>query len=216
LAGCATTFVRHKVEKRLERHLGTLLGPADEYRVRFVDTPDAELVQGRARQVDVEGRNIRVKNQFLLESLHLHLVDVRYGRSEPYLVSIRRSDLEVEFTDTALNQYLQKREAKYEPVLRFEQDRVRVQMLYPFLGKPTPVTAAGHFEIEEGRRLLFRAEEARVPLFLPTNPGGATSFVDKQLNPLLDLARLDFPARLESIQIVPGRLKAVGTAALPR
>ncbi len=215
LAGCSTAIVRRKVERRLERRLTSLLGPARSYSVKFGDTPDAELVQGRARVVDVEGQDIRVKSQFTLDHLHLRLTDVRYEGSEPFFVSVRRSDLEVEFTDAALNAYLQKREAQYDPVLRFETDRVRVRMQYPFLGKPIQVTATGSFDIEEGRRLLFRAEEARVPFILPTDPHAATRFVEQQLNPLLDLGRLEFPARLESVQLLPERLRAVGTAALP-
>lgn len=216
LSGCTSRIVRRKVEKRLQQRLASILGPADLYQVRFTGTPDAELVRGRARQVDVLGTNIRIKNQFTLDNLRLKLVDVRYEGSEPYFVSIRRSDLEVEFTDEALNQYLQQAEAKYQPSLRFEAGRVRARMLYPFLGQSTPITAVGHFEIEEGKRLLFRAEEARVPFIPLTDPNAAREFVDKQLNPLLDLGRLEFPARLESIQLMPGRVKAIGTAALPR
>jgi hypothetical protein len=211
-SGCTRGLVRRGVERRLQRRLTDILGPAQQYRVRIHDTRDPELVLGRARRVEIEGRKILARGQFDLEWLKLVLIDLRYEGGEPYLVSVRRSDLEVEVTDQALTAYLKQNLPRYEPELHFEPDRVHVRMTYRFLGSPTPIEASGQLLIQEGRRLLFSPDEARVPFIL--DPESARRFVSDRINPLLDFSRFDFPARLESVQVLQGRLKAHGTAAL--
>lgn len=212
--GCSTTVVRRGVEKRVERRLATLLGPAERYRVRILDTRDAELVRGRARRVEIRGRRVYARSQFLIASLDLTLEDLRYEGGDPDLVSVRRSDLQVEFTDEALNDYLRAYHARYDPTVRFDTDLVEVALTYPFLGKPTEIHATGRFVIREGRQLLFDAEKADVSFL--NQPGFGERFVEDRVNPIFDLSRIDFPARLESVQLFPGRLRASGAAAITR
>jgi len=194
--------------------LSSILGPAERYRVRIVDTRDAELVRGRARRVEIRGRRIYARNQFLIDTLTLSLDDLRYEGGDPDFISVRRSDLQVEFTDEALNDYLRAYHARYDPTVRFDTDQVEVSLTYPFLGVPTPIRATGRFVIREGRQLLFDAEKADVSFI--NQPGFGERFVEDRVNPLVDLGRIDFPARLDNVQILPGRLRASGTAAITR
>lgn len=212
--GCTTGVVRRKVERRVERRLPGLLGPADRYQVRILDTRDAELVKGRARRVELEGDRIRARGQMLVDSLRLTLLDLRYTGGERYPVSIGRSDLQVEFTDDALNEYLAAYQARYQPSVRFEPDRVHVRMVYGFLGTPTPISAVGRFQVEDGVRLVFDAE--KVDLSLINQPGFGERFVEERVNPLLDMTEIDFPARLESVTVLDGRIRACGSATIPR
>lgn len=214
VSGCSTTVVRRSVEKRVERRLATILGPAERYEVRILDTRDAELVRGRARRVEVSGRRIYARSQFLIDALTLSLDDLRYEGGDPDLISVRRSDLQVEFTDEALNNYLRGFHARYDPTVRFSKDQVSVEVTYPFLGAPTEIHATGRLVIREGRQLLFDAEKADVSFI--NQPGFGERFVEDRVNPLFDLSRIDFPARLESVQLLPGRLRAYGTAAITR
>lgn len=212
--GCGTTVVRRRVERRAERRLPSLLGPADRYAVRIVGTRDAELVRGQARRVEVEGDRIRARGQMLVDSLRLSIHDLRYTGGEPYPVSIGRSDLAVEFTDQALNDYLAVYQPRYQPSVRFEPDRVHVRMVYGFLGKPTPISAVGRFQVEDGVRLHFEAE--KVDLSFINQPGFGERFVEERVNPLLDMTEIDFPARLESVTVLAGRIRACGSATIPR
>ena len=214
LAGCSTTIVRQGVERRVEKRLASILGPAERYKVRILDTRDPELVKGRARRVEVRGRRIYVHNQFLIDTLLLTLDDLRYEGGDTELISVRRSDLQVEFSDTALNSYLRAYQARYDPKVRFDTDQVEVTVTYPFLGAPTTIHATGHFVIREGRQLLFKAEKADVAFI--NQPGFGERFVEDRVNPIVDLGRIDFPARLESVQLFPGKLRAYGTAAITR
>jgi len=196
----------------VERRLATLLGPAERYRVRILDTTDAELVTGRARRVEVRARRVYARSELLIESLLLTLDDLRYEGGDPDLVSVRRSDLQVEVTEDALNSYLRASHARYDPVVHFRADEVEVTVTYPFLGTPTVIHATGRFVIREGRQLLFDADKADVSFI--NQPGFGEKFVEDRINPLFDLRRIEFPARMESVQILPGRLRAYGTAAI--
>lgn len=214
LAGCSTTVVRRSVERRVERRLAGVLGPAERYRVRILDTRDPELVKGRARRVEIRGRRIFAQNVLLIDTLTLTLDDLRYEGGDPEFVSVRRSDLQVEFTDESLNSYLRGRHARYDPKVRFGEDQINVSVTYPFLGAPTVINATGRLVIREGRQLLFDAEKADVSFI--NQPGFGERFVEDRVNPLVDLGRIDFPARLESVQLLPGRMRAYGTAAITR
>jgi hypothetical protein len=206
-------MVRRRVERRVERRLVGFLGPARHYEVRIRGTRDAELVRGRARSVEIKGSQIFANSAFLVDSLRLALFDLRYNGEEPFFVSVERSELEIEFTEAALNEYLKTYQSRYQPEVRFEPGRLRVQVTYRFLDLPTRINAVGRFRIVEGRQLLFDAEEADVS-FLNT-PGFGEKFVEDRVNPLLDLRSIDFPARLESVEVLQGRIRARGTASLP-
>ncbi len=214
LAGCRSAVVRRSVERRVERKLAGILGPAERYQVCIRGTQDAELVRGRAKRVEIEGRKILARGQLEVESLQLTLDDLRYEGGEPQLVSVKRSDLQLTFTQESINRYLRTYQARYDPEIALEAGRVHVKMVYPFLGVPTTIRAVGHFVIEDGRKLLFDADQADVSFI--SMPGFGEKFVEDRINPLLDMARIDFPARLESVELLAGRLKAHGSATLPR
>lgn len=214
LAGCSSGAIRRRVERRIERRLADVLGPAEKYRVRIRETSDGALVQGRARRVEVEGYGILARNQLLVDSLQLTLEDLRYEDGEEDTLSVRRSELRLELSEAAVNEYLQTFQARYQPEVRFEPEKMRVRLTYPFLGVPTQIRASGRLVVEEGRRLVFDADSADVSFI--NQPGFGERFVEDRVNPLLDLDRIDFPARLESVQIQQGRLKAIGTASLRR
>jgi hypothetical protein len=213
LSGCSTTIIRRKVEKKAERRLPSVLGPAERYKVRILETQDAELVRGRARRIEIEGKKIHGRGQMLVDSMHLTVRDLRYTGKKPYVVSVGRTELRIEFTDMALNDYLTRYQARYAPSVRFETERVHVRMLYGFLGKPAPISGFGRFEIENGTRLMFKAE--KVDLSLINQPGFGEKFVEDRVNPLLDMKEIDFPARIESVTILPGRIRVHGSATIP-
>lgn len=209
-SGCRTSLVRRGIERRIERKLESRVGPADRYRVRILKTRDSELVLGRAHHVEIEAENVFARHQIRVAWLRMRLFDLIYEGGEPSFVSIKHSDVEIHFTEQALNDYLDTYHRRYSPEVRLNGDRVHVQMVYNFLGKPTTLVASGRFLVQDGTRLVFDADTADVA-FLNT-PGFGEKFVEDRVNPLLDLTRIDFPARLESVEIREGRLRAKGTA----
>ncbi len=199
----------------MERRLADLLGPAEKYQVRIRGSRDPDLVRGMARRVEVEGRRIYAQEQLRIERLTLLIEDLRYTGGEPYFISVGRTDLLVEITEAAVNEYLHTYQARYDPEVRFRPEQVEVRMTYKFLGAPTPLRALGRFVIQDGQRLNFVASEADVPFINADQPEFRRRFVEDRVNPLLDLRRIEFPARLRSVELLPGRLRARGTAELP-
>lgn len=210
--GCGTTVIRRSVQRRIAARLRTWLGPAERYSVRIAGSRDAELVLGRARRVEVEGVRILAREEFMVERLKLTLTDLRYEGGEAEFLSVRRSDLELEIAEEPLNRYLRNYHGRYQPSIRLHPDRVEAGIVYGVLGPPAPMKAIGRLEVEEGKRLLFRAESAEVPLI--TDLAFACRFVEERVNPVLDLTEVEFPARLESVQVLAGRLRAHGSASL--
>jgi hypothetical protein len=204
--------VRRGVERRIARRLNSEIGPAERYRVRIRDTRDPELVLGRARRVEVEGRRIMARGRFLVDLVRVTLVDLRYEGGETDFLSIGHSDLELEFGEVALNQYLQTYHARYQPEIHLLPDRVNVRIVYKLLGKPTPLSATGRLVVEEGQRLMFAAESAEVPFI--QDPAFARRFVQDRVNPILDLGNIDFPARIESVVVSQGKIAARGSASI--
>lgn len=213
LCGCTTTVVRKNVERKLKSRLVDWIGPAEKYQVKISETRDPELVLGRARRVEITGRKIRANEGFSVEWFHLTLQGLQYDGEAPYFVSVEKSELELELSEAAVNEYLAAHQARYKPQVIFGPDELRVKMTYPLLGKPTQIEAAGKFVIKNATQLLFDARTADVSLL--NQPGFGERFVEDRVNPLVDLGRVKFPARLESVQILQGRLRAKGTAVLP-
>jgi hypothetical protein len=213
LSGCTTTVVRKNVERKLKGRLAEWIGPAEKYQVKISETRDPELVLGRARRVEITGRKIRANEGFTVEWFHLTLQGLRYDGEAPYFVSVEKSELELELSEADVNQYLATYQSRYSPQITLGPDELQVKMAYPFLGTPTRIEAAGKFVIKNDTQLLFDARTANVSFL--NQPGFGERFVEDRVNPLVDLGRVRFPARLESVQILQGRLRAKGTAVLP-
>jgi hypothetical protein len=213
-SGCTTTVVRKNVERKLKSRLVEWIGPADRYQVKISETRDPELVLGRARRVEITGHKIRSNEGFTVEWFHLTLQGLRYDGEAPYFVSVEKSELELELTEADVNRYLSTYQARYQPQVALGPAELRVKMVYPFLGTPTRIEAAGKFVIKNDTQLLFDARTADVSFL--NQPGFGERFVEERVNPVVDLGRVKFPARLESVQILQGRLRAKGVAVLPR
>lgn len=212
-AGCRSAIVRRNVERKLRNRLADWLGPAQKYEVHIYETQDPDLVLGKARRVEITGRKIRANEGFQVDWFKLTLRGLTYEGEAPYFVAVEHSELELELTETAVNDYLRTYQARYDPELHFGPNELGVKMTYQFLGKPTRIGAVGRFIIKDGVQLHFDAREATISFL--NQPGFGERFVEDRVNPLLDLARVKFPAKLESVEILEGRLRARGTATLP-
>lgn len=213
VTSCSTTVVRKNVERKLKSRLVDWIGPAESYQVKISETRDPELVLGRARRVEITGRKIQANEGFAVEWFHLTLLGLRYDGEAPYFASVEKSELELELSEANINQYLADYQGRYQPQVTLRPDELQVKMVYPFLGAPTQIEAVGKFVIKNDTQLIFDARTANVSFL--NKPGFGERFVEDRVNPLVDLGRVKFPARLESVQILQGRLRAKGIAVLP-
>jgi hypothetical protein len=212
--GCSTRFIRHRAERRIEQRLVSLIGPAERYRVRLRHTKDAAIVGGRFRRIEVDGWNVRVGDQLTLETLHLVLLNLRYHAPPGERLSVGDSELVISVSQEALNDYLRRQHPSLQPAVSLENGRVTLKGNLRLLGVPTPIVTVGRLEIQERTRVEFRADS--VQFSTDPAPDLGPEYVEKQLNPVLNVARLELPLRLDQITMQPGHLIVRGTAYLPQ
>jgi len=211
-SGCSTRIVRRNAEKRLARRLEEFLGPAEKYRVRIYGTTDAQLVAGRVRRLVFEGYRILARGVLPVEYLWGELREIRYVGGEAELLEIRDSDLAVEFSEAGLNRYLREHHGRYQPELTVLDGTVRATILYRIAGTPAPIAAVGRLVVVDHQRLDFRAEQVETPL--PIHPDSARSLLEEIVNPIVDLRRIDWPLRLDTVRVEQGRIMVHGSATV--
>lgn len=211
--GCSTRFIRGRAESRITESLEDLIGPADRYRVKVRNTKDAEIVVGRLRRIEIDGWHVRAGEQIDLESVHLVLQNLRYHAPPDERISVGDSDLVIHLTEASLNDYLRRQHPDSPTVVHLNDGTVTLKGTFRFLGVPTPIETDGRLEVVEHSRVEFRAD--RVRLAIDPIPGFGKEYVEKRLNPLIDVVRLKLPLRLDSIQIQCGRMIVRGAAFLP-
>jgi len=205
--------VRGRAERRIAHKLDDLIGPAERYQVRVRGTKDAEIVAGRLRRIDVDGWNVHAGNQIDLESFHLELHELRYHAPPDESLTIGDSRLEIQITEPALNSYLRRQHPDNHPEIRLDAGRVTLKGTMRLLGVDAPLITTGWLEVVERTRVNYRAETVR--LSTEPIPGVGAEYVESHLNPLLNVARLNLPLRLDEIEVQPGRLIVRGSAYLP-
>jgi LmeA-like phospholipid-binding len=211
--GCATRFIRGRVEKRIAARLRTLIGPADDYRVRIYDTKDPELVVGSIRRLEIEGTNIWAGNLIRLDLLRVTARGIRFRGGPGELAGVRESHVELEISEDALNTYLQRAHRREEARVRLNDGTVTLVGTLRVLGVRAPIETTGRLAITEGRQIVYRADQVSAPTL--RLPGTGADFVERQVNPLVDMARLNWPVQLETIRVSGGKVILEGALALP-
>lgn len=214
IPGCTTHYLKGRLEKRIADRLRTLIGPANHYTVRIEKTRDAELVLGRLRRITVEGRGVVIGGVIRLEMLSMEAEGIRFRGGPDRLDRVRRSHLAVELTEAALNDYLSRERPQDAAQVTLREGEMTLKGILRLLGTPVPVEARGSLVITDGRQLNFRAREVHAPS-VPLSDGGA-KFVERQVNPLIDVGRLQWPVRLDAARLLPGKVVLEGSLDLPR
>jgi hypothetical protein len=214
LPGCTTHYLKGQLEKRIAVRLRSLIGPANHYSVQIEETRDAELVLGRLRRIRVEGRNVLVGGVIRLDVLRLDAQGVRFRGGPDRLDRVRWSHLAVEITDAALNEYLAKVRPAEQAHVALHEGEVTLRGVLRLLGTPVEVEARGPVAISDGRRLIFRAREVIAPSL--QLPGGGVAFVERQVNPLVDMNALEWPVRLDAVHVDPEKILLEGSLDMPQ
>lgn len=211
VTGCSTRFIRSRAERRIARRLDRLIGPADRYRVRVSRTKDAQLVAGRIRKIDIDGWNVQAGRQINLEWLHLEMRDVKYHAGPDEQLTVGSSELVIHLTEDSLNDYLRREHPDGPPRVTLNGGTVTLRSAIRLLGVPTPMETTGSLEVADHLQVNYRASEVHLADADPV-PGIGPEYVERHLNPLLDVERLNLPLRLDAIEVHPGHLVVRGSA----
>lgn len=212
--GCSRSrLIRGSIEKRIAARLRTLIGPADHYRVRILETRDAELVVGSIRRLEIEGTNVLANGQLRLRKLNVSARGIKFRGGPDDLAVVRQSRVAVQISEASLNEYLARARSRNQARVSFRDGSVTLFGNLRVLAAEVPIETSGRLEIAAGQQLLFRAEQVVAPdLRLP---GTGAEFVERRVNPLVDLRRLQWPIRLEAVHVADGAATLEGSLTLP-
>lgn len=212
-SGCAGPAVRRAAERSLERRLHEILGPAEKYEVRIQKTSASRLVRGSVERLVVDASGVQLDAYTRLERIHIVVHDLVIDEDEVEIGSAREGLIRVEVTEVDINRYLSSRHARHEPEVKLLPGAIVASIRSPLRGASSRVTATGRLLVEEGLRLVFRADE--VDLELLDVPGFSERYVEERINPLVDLSKLKYPARLNELVVMKGLVRVRGAVALP-
>lgn len=210
--GCARR-VERIAEQRIDTLLPQFLGPADRWSSRVRDNP-AALLRGRLRRVRVDGENVRVSDDLTLDHLTLDVADLHVDTREKRVTSVGAIGFSARLSETSLNRYLRARRPDIPGLsvrLRANEATIRARPeLAGLLG--IPLSVRGTLSLRpngNGTLLDFVPGGANVSL-VPI-PGMVLRFVAERVNPLVDLAALRAPIRVERVGIEEGQVTLTGS-----
>ncbi len=210
--GCARRAERI-AEQRIDNLLPQFLGPADKWSSRVRDNP-AALLRGRLRRVRVDGENVRVSDELTLDHLTLDVADLRVDTREKRVSSVGAIGFSARLSETSLNRYLRARRPDIPGLsvrLRPGEATIRARPeLAGLLGIPLSVRGTLSPRSNGGGTLLdFVPGGANVSI-VPI-PGIVLRFVAERVNPLVDLAALRAPIRVEQVAVGEGEVTLTGS-----
>jgi len=176
-------------------------------------TKDSEIVVGRIRRIEIDGWNVNAGYQIQLESLHVEVNNLLYKAGEDGRLTVGDSSFVIYLTEAALNDYLRRQHPSRQSEVTVNEGSVSIKGSMRLLGVSTPLMTTGRLEIADRTQVMFRAD--RVSLGTDANSVLGTDYVERHLNPLLNVSQLNLPLRLDSIEAQPGRLVVRGTVYLP-
>lgn len=213
--GCGRPAER-VAERRINALLPQFLGPADRWTSRVSDNPLA-LARGRLRRVRVDGDNVRVSDSLTLDHLTLHVSDLRVDTKQQRISGVGGVRFSATLSETNVNRYLRARRPDI-PGLSVSLGRGEARVsarpeVAGLLGVPLSVRGTLRPRLSDGgvasSQLDFVPGGGAVSV-VPV-PSAALRFVAERVNPLIDLAVLKAPLRVEQVAIEPGQARIQGT-----
>ncbi|NLC59314.1 MAG: DUF2993 domain-containing protein [Armatimonadetes bacterium] len=209
VAGCNTGVVERSAEKRLRDRLPQIIGPAASYRVDIRAGSDLSVVQGRLREVRIEGEQVRVGGQWPVDQLLVLLERVRINLEQETLEEVGSARFQATIRPATLIDYLEEDQESLRDVrIHLERGRLVITGRYLLVRVWTPFRVAGTLELLGKEQLGFkplRASAAGIPV-----PERVVRYLEEQLNPVLDVSRALLPMELTSVVIRPDGVIVTG------
>lgn len=218
LFSIAATGCGHPVQEtaahKIADALPGVLGPAARYDVQVDGDPFA-LARGRARAVNIQGREVRLAPPLSLDTLTVRAADVSFDPKTRRLLRIGTTTFTASMGQSSLDTYL----AQSKPLLpglvvTLLPSTVEARVPVTFLGVQTTAALSGSLrpETDDTSRLDFIASGAHIGV-VPLPPG-LVNLAIADLNPVVDLSGLKTPLSITDAAVIESRLVLSGTADL--
>jgi len=203
----AEGYVRAELDRRL--------GRAESWEVRL-DRDGTNFAEGRLGPLDIVGHGVRTRAGLTVERLTLRVLGAQLGPDRKSLAGDLSGTFAAEVAAADLTRFarLQAGGRYGELRVRCRRDELVLRARPELLGVEISSEVSGRPVIRrDGRVLAFRPTNMRlVGISLPDR---ATERLVDRFNPVVDLAELDLPLRLEEALVTRGRLELRGRLHLP-
>ncbi len=211
LVGC-TRPAENRAQKTINALLPEAIGQARRYRTKVDGDSLGALMRGRIRRVTIEGDDVALEPDLLLETLWVEANEIDVDLRARTIQRVGAARFSARLSQAAVERFVRARRSGLGTVQITLRDEGMLLSARPeVLGYPTvTVTVIGALSPRDGGTQLDftpdRGRLARLPI-----PGPVVDFVARQLNPALDLRGLRLPIRVDRVRPVDGALVLSGT-----
>jgi len=209
-AGCSRGIIRPKVEKGIRNALPGYIGPAKEYSVRAMG-PSIRMLRGRINSLHIEGTDVLIAPNLTVCHLSVEMEEVQADTSSRKLKSVRQTTFEAQVEEGAVNYYLNASSPDGDDIgIELEPGKLTVVARPAFHGVGAEIRISGKPHIRNGTEVHFVADSgslARISV-----PAWIVNKLLEKVNPVLDLAEMQFPVSLTAVTIRKDRVVITGRA----
>ncbi len=202
-------LIRSKIEQSVAAKAPELLGPARSYSVDvtggFID-----FMRGRIKRVYIKGKDVRLENGIVVDSLVVNLSGVHFKRDQT-ITGIDRTTFTASLSERHLQDYLRKsRSDMSDSEVSLPDGRLVLRAKPRVMAIKTPVKIEGKLQIENGTRLnIILSNASAVGIRVP---GFVRGRIQKSVNPVMDTKKMGMQGKLTKVEIKKGHIALSGTA----
>ena len=216
VAGCGRP-VENRAEHAITDLLPRYLGPAEKYTAHVSGRIDA-IYRGRLRSVHIDGVNVALLPNLLVNRLTIDIRDVSVDRSSNTIQHVGDTRFSARLTEDAINRYVTSRSTTLRDlhITLGANGKAVVRARPELLGFATvPVSLTGTVRLQsDGTHLDFQPDRASVDVGIGTVgtaiPGFVADHIASRVNPVADLSAAPFPIVAESVTVESGAATVVG------
>lgn len=204
LGGCHAPIIEWSIERRLKSQLPSLIGPAESYHVAIQGGSRLSLADGRLRAVQITGQHVLVGGQWPVDRLQILLEEVHVNVRQRRIEKVEASHFQARLSPSTFRRYIAL-EAALQNVrdaqVLLKEGRVVLRGRYYLARVWVPFEIWGSLFVQDRTSIGFRSEQARAGT-LPV-PQVLLHAIERRLNPVFNVARVQIPITLTSIEVRP-------------
>lgn len=199
LAGCSGGLIRPRVEKGIRESLPGYIGPAKEYTVR-ADGSTTNMIKGLIERLTIDGKDVQLNPMLLVSHIVVEMTEIRYHTSSRELKSVGSTTFKATVAEEAINNYIKNSyKDNYNMKVNLREGKIVVDLAPEVLGINMPISVTGKPSITNGDKVSFVADAASISR-LPVPSYIVNKALDR-INPILDMAAMNFPVSLKAIDL---------------
>ncbi|HEY3282003.1 MAG TPA: DUF2993 domain-containing protein [Armatimonadota bacterium] len=215
LPGCGNLSARRIGQKRIAKHLQSILGPADRYDVRIQSGGGTDLMGGKISRLTVSGAGIHTRGGLVVDRIQGELSEVRFNRRRESVDAVGASTLLATVTEASATSYLGRREGSLNDLkLTLTPGRVKLSGKRALTANlALPLSLEGTFVLDGPSRVRFEPDSLSVARL--SVPKALLSIVEERVNPVFNLESLKLPLALEQVEVGLGEVVLRGHLVVP-